>query len=78
VSEEFLRSIWSSWLSSNLQAILAGQPKGDFNAAASCADLIFEAAAEPAKATVATLPDSKERLLRIEDLSHQVVTLSVE
>jgi hypothetical protein len=40
--EDFLHSIWSSRLPTNVQAIIAGQPEGDLNAAARCADRITE------------------------------------
>jgi hypothetical protein len=38
VSDDFLRSIWSSRLPPNVQAILAGQHEGSLDAAARCAD----------------------------------------
>jgi hypothetical protein len=43
VPDNFLHSIWSGRLPPNVQAILAGQPKGDLDAAAPCADCIIEA-----------------------------------
>jgi hypothetical protein len=43
VPDDFLRSIWFSRRPSNVQAILAGQPEEDLNAAAHRADRIIEA-----------------------------------
>jgi hypothetical protein len=74
----FLRSIWSSRLTPNVQAILARQPEGDLNAAAHCADRIIEAAPQPTLASVASLPESNALLQRIEDLSRQVAALRAE
>jgi hypothetical protein len=42
--DDLLRSIWSSQLPSHIRAVLAGQPEGDFDPAARCADRIIEAA----------------------------------
>jgi hypothetical protein len=44
VPDDYLRSIWSSRLSPNVQAILAGQPEGSLNSAARFADRISEVA----------------------------------
>jgi hypothetical protein len=78
VSDDFLHSIWSSQLPPNVWAILAGQPEGDLDAAARCADRIFKAESQLAIASVAPLPDSNAFLQRIEDLSRQVAALSAE
>jgi hypothetical protein len=76
--DDFLRSIWSSRLPSNVWVILAGQPEGDLNAAAHRADRIVEAAPQPTIASVAALPEGNTFLHRIEDLSRQVAALSAE
>jgi hypothetical protein len=76
--EDFLRSIWSSRLQSNVQAILAGQPEGDLNAAAHCADHIIEAAPQPKLASVAPLRVINALLQHIEGRSRQVAALRVE
>jgi hypothetical protein len=78
VPDDFLRSIWSSWLPSNVRTILAGQPKGDLDAASRCADRIIEVTPQPTHASVAPLPDSSALHQRIEDLSRQVAALSTE
>jgi hypothetical protein len=78
VPDDFLRSIWSSRLPPKGRAILAGQPEGDFGAAANCADRIIEAAPHPALASVAPLPDNNSFMQRIEDLTRQVAALSTE
>jgi hypothetical protein len=76
--DDFLRSIWSSRLPYNVRAILVGQPEGDLNAAAHCADRIIEATPQPALASVAPHPDSATLLQQIENLSRQVAALSAE
>jgi hypothetical protein len=78
VSDDFLRSIWSSRLPPNLRAILACQPEGDLNAAGRCADRIIEAAPQSALASVVPLADSNTPTQQIEDLSRQVAALSTE
>jgi hypothetical protein len=42
IPDNLLRSIWSSQLPSHIRAVLTGQPKGDFDTAARCADRIIE------------------------------------
>jgi hypothetical protein len=76
--DDFLRSILSSRLQPNVQAILAGQPEGHLNAAAHCADHIIEAASQPKLASVAPLRVINALLQHIEDRSRQVAALSVE
>lgn len=78
VPDDFLRSIWSSRLPHNIQAILAGQPEGNLDSAARCADRISEAAPQPALASVGPPPDSAALLQRIEDLSRQVAALTAQ
>jgi hypothetical protein len=60
----------------NVQAIIAGQPEGDLNATARCANHIIETTPQPALASVAPLPESNTILQHIEDLTHQVAALS--
>jgi hypothetical protein len=76
--EDLLRSIWSSRLPPNIQAILAGQPEGEFNASAHCADRIIEAIPQPTIASITPLTGDNALLHRIEDLSRQVAALSAE
>jgi hypothetical protein len=76
--DDFLRSIWSSRLPSNVRAILAGLPEGDLNAPAHCADNIIEAAPQPTLASVAPLPEINTLLQHTEDLSRQVAALSTK
>jgi hypothetical protein len=72
VSDNFLRNIWSSRLPPNVQAILAGQPEGDLDAATPCAGRIIEAAPQPALASVAQLRESNALRQHVADLSRQV------
>jgi hypothetical protein len=78
VSDDFLRSIWSSRLLSNVQAILAGQHDGSLNAAARCADRISEVAPQQALASVGPPPNNTALLHGIQELSRQVSALSAE
>jgi hypothetical protein len=73
----FLRSIWSSRLPLNIQAILADQPEGELDAAARCADRLIEAAPMP---TLSCAPPTNSAWLlqRIDDFSHQMAELSAE
>jgi hypothetical protein len=61
VPNDFLRSIWSSRLHHNMQAVLAGQPEGSLDAAARCADRISEVAPQPALASVDSPPPQQHR-----------------
>jgi hypothetical protein len=76
--DDFLRSIWSSRLPSNVRGILSGQPEGDLTATAHRADRIVEAAPQPTIASVEALPEGNTLLHRIEDLYSQVAALSAE
>jgi hypothetical protein len=76
--DDFLRSIWSSRLPPNLQAILSGQHKASLDAAAWCADRISEVAPHPALAGVGPPSDNTAFLQVIEDFSLQVATLTAE
>jgi hypothetical protein len=67
VSDELIRSIWSSHLPANVQAILAGQTEGNLKAAARCADRIYEVAPQPVLASVAPNHNSTALLQGIED-----------
>jgi hypothetical protein len=78
VPYDFFRRIWSCRLPPNIQAILAGQPKGSLDAAACCADRISEVAPQPALVSVSPLPDSTTLLQEIEDLALQAAALSAE
>jgi hypothetical protein len=76
--DDFLHTIWSSWLPPNIQAILAGQPEGNLDSAARCADHISEVSPQPVLASIGPPPDSATLLHRIEDLSRQVAALTAE
>jgi hypothetical protein len=52
VSDDFLRSIWSSRLPPNIQAMLAFQPGASLDSAALCEDSVSEVAPQPALASV--------------------------
>jgi hypothetical protein len=52
VSDDLIRSIWSSHIPANIQAILGGKTEGNLKAAARCADRIYEVASQPALASV--------------------------
>jgi hypothetical protein len=78
VSNDLIRSIWSSRLPPNVRAILACQPEGDLDAAGRCADRIIEATPQPALASVGP-PTEKSALLQgMEDLSRQVAAIRAE
>jgi hypothetical protein len=74
--DDFLRSIWSSRLPPNIQAILASQPEDNMDTVAHCADRIFEATLQQALMSVVPLPNSNTLLQHNNDLSHQVAALS--
>jgi hypothetical protein len=76
VPDDLIRSIWASRLPRDVQAIIVGQPEGDLNAAARCADRITEISSQPILASVAPLHDSNALQQRIEKLSRQVEVLS--
>jgi hypothetical protein len=63
-------------LPTNQQAILAGQPEGNLNASARCADRIYEVAPQPLLASVAPNADGTALLQGIKDLSRQAAALS--
>jgi hypothetical protein len=60
----------------NVQVIFAGQPDGDLDALARYADRIFEAAPQPAFASVVPLPDSAALIRHIKHLYRQVAAIS--
>jgi hypothetical protein len=76
VPDDFLRSICSSRLPTNIQTILAGQAEGNLDAAAQLADRIAEVAPLSATALFAQAPDSANLLQRIDDFSRRVATLT--
>jgi hypothetical protein len=76
--DDFLRSIWASWIPPNVQAILPGQPEGNLYATAHRADHIVEAAPQSTIVSVAPLPEDNTLLHHIEDLSCQVAALSAK
>jgi hypothetical protein len=76
--DDFLRSIWSSRLPSNVRAILTGQPEGDLSAAAHRADRIIKATPQPTIASITPLSVDNSLVQHIEDFSRQVAALSAE
>ncbi|XP_023724845.1 uncharacterized protein LOC111873962 [Cryptotermes secundus] len=52
VSDNVIRSVWTSRLARNVQSFLAGQNESNFEAAALCADRISEVEVRPALASV--------------------------
>jgi hypothetical protein len=63
-------------LPTNQQAILAGQPEGNLNAAARCADRIYQVAPQPLLASVAPNAGGTALLQGTKDLSRQAAALS--
>jgi hypothetical protein len=78
MSEDFLHTVWSSRLPPNIQAILAGQHKGNLDAAVSSTDRISEVAPQPVLASVGPSAHSTMLLRGIEDLSCQMAALSAK
>jgi hypothetical protein len=71
MADDFLCSIWSSRLTPNVQAIIAGPSEGDLSDAAH----IIEVLSQTIFACVALLPNNALQQ-HIEDLSRQVAALS--
>jgi hypothetical protein len=65
-------------LLNNQQAILVGKPEGNWNAAARCADRIYEVAPQPLLVSVAPNAGGTALLQGTEDLSRQAAALSTE
>jgi hypothetical protein len=63
-------------LPTNQQAILAGQPEGNLNAAAHCVDRIYQVAPQPLLASVAPNACGTALLQGTKDLSRQAAALS--
>jgi hypothetical protein len=78
VTGDFRHTVWSSRLPPNIQAILVGQPEGSLDAAACCADRIYDVSSQPALASVGPNLDSTALLQGIENLYRQVAALSTD
>jgi hypothetical protein len=65
-------------LPTNQRAIFAGQPEGNLNAAARCADRIYEVASQPLLASVAPNAGGTALLQGTEELSRQAAALRTE
>jgi hypothetical protein len=76
VPDHFLRNIWSSRLPPHIQNILAGQAKGNLDAASNLAARIAEVALLPITASIVQTPDYASLIRKIEDLARQVAALS--
>jgi hypothetical protein len=75
VSENVLRSIWTSRLPHNVQSFLAGQNETNLDAAALCADRISEVGVQPALASVDQTLDNATLVEKVAELSCQVAAL---
>jgi hypothetical protein len=71
VPEDFLSTIWSSWLPPNIQAHLACQPECSLDVAARCVDRISKVAPHPVVTSVSLKQE-------IEDLTRPVTSLSAK
>ena len=78
VSENIIRSVWTSRLPRNVQSFLAGQNENNLEAAALCADRISEVEVQPAVASVDEPTDIGALQKEIAELSRQVAALSTE
>jgi hypothetical protein len=80
VPDDFLRSIWSSRLPTNVQAILAGQHEDSLDAAARSMDRISQISPQPVLASIGPPPPAEKSalLLGMEDLSRQVAAIRAE
>ncbi|PNF14234.1 hypothetical protein B7P43_G12202 [Cryptotermes secundus] len=76
VSDNVIRSVWTSRLPRNVQSFLAGQNESNLEAAALCADRISEVEVRPALASVDGPTDIGALRREIADLSRQVAALS--
>jgi hypothetical protein len=75
VSENVLRSVWTSRLPHNVQSFLAGQNETNLDAAALCADRVSEVGVQPALASVDQTPDNATLTQEVAELSCQVAAL---
>ncbi|PNF19573.1 hypothetical protein B7P43_G17671, partial [Cryptotermes secundus] len=78
VSDNVIRSAWTSRLPRNVQSFLAGQNESTLEAAALCEDRISEVEIQPALASVGQPTDNAALRDEIDDLSRQVAALSAE
>ncbi|PNF23930.1 hypothetical protein B7P43_G12411 [Cryptotermes secundus] len=76
VSDDVIRSVWTSPLPRNVQSFLAGQNESNLEAAALCADRISDVEVQPALASVGQTTDNGTLQQEIADLSRQVAALS--
>ncbi|XP_023713904.1 uncharacterized protein LOC111867913, partial [Cryptotermes secundus] len=78
VSDNVIRSVWTSRLPRNVQSFLAGQNENNLEAAALCADRISEVEVWPALASVNEPTDIGALRQEIAELSRQVAALRTE
>ena len=76
VSENVIRSVWTSRLPRNIQGFLASQNESNLEAAALCADRVSEVEIQPALASVDQTTDNAALSQEFADLSRQVAALS--
>jgi hypothetical protein len=76
VSDNVIRSVWTSRLPRNIQSFLAGQNEDNLEAAALCADRISSVEVQPALASVGQSTEDGALRQEIADLSRQVAALS--
>ncbi|PNF31836.1 hypothetical protein B7P43_G08919 [Cryptotermes secundus] len=76
VSDNVIRSVWTSRLPCNVQSFLAGQNESNLEAAALCADRISEVEVRPALASVDGPTDIGALRQEMADFSRQVAALS--
>lgn len=77
VSDEFHRSILSSRLPSDSQALLAGQAEDNLASDSQLADRICQVTHQPTTASASPSCDKDSLIQQIEDLSHQVASLTL-
>jgi hypothetical protein len=75
VSENVLRSVWTSRLPHNIQSFLAGQNETNLDAAVLCADRVSEVGVQPALASVDQTLDNATFIQEVAELSRQVAAL---
>ncbi|CAH4029587.1 unnamed protein product [Pieris brassicae] len=77
ISDDFISSIWSSRLPTNIQVIIASQPKSSLDSLASLADAVTDVMCQPQINHVASPHDELKELRNcVAELTKQVAALS--